>query len=302
MAHGTPSSQDNIEAYLTNIRNGDKPRPEEVEDLRQRYQKIGGKSPLLQITMSQASAVEEALNSGGLDTRVYVGMRYWHPYIEEVVPQILSNGFRRVVALALVPFYSHLAIGGYRRALNNARQACETELDIDLIESWYDHPLFHRAVAEKIRDALKQFPAVDRQEFCVVFTAHSLPEPILRQNDPYPKQFEASCEAVARLLRIDSWSLAYQSAGGRGEKWLGPDVLDVLRDLSLRAHAFGRNVLIVPIGFVADHLEILYDLDIEAQAFATARALTLKRTESLNASPTFISALADIVVDNCQRS
>lgn len=221
-------------------------------------------------------------------------MKYWHPYIREVVPQIFGDGFRGVIALVMAPLSSRPSIMGYRQALYNAREVPRGELEIHLIESWYDHSLLHTAVAERISNALKQFPGSVREKVEVVFTAHSLPQRILERNDPYPKQFHASCKAVADLLRIDRWSLAYQSAGQTDEKWLGPNLREVL---SLHSNANRRNVLIVPIGFVADHLEILYDLDIEAQAFATAHALTLRRTESLNASPTFISALADIIVE-----
>jgi len=301
MAYGGPSAEEDIEAYLTNIKGGRQPRPDEVQELRERYRKIGGRSPLLDITRSQALALEKNLTAAGLGTRVYVGMKYWHPYIREVIPQILRDGFRGVVALVMAPLSSRPSITGYWQALYNAEETPRGQLEIYLNESWYDHSLFHAAVAEKISNALKQFPRSAREKVEVVFTAHSLPQRILEQDDPYPKQFHASCKAVADLGRIGRWSLAYQSAGRTDEKWLGPNIQELLEELSVHPDTSQRNVLIVPIGFVADHLEILYDLDIEAQAFATARALALKRTESLNASPTFISALADIVLNSCRR-
>jgi len=290
MAYGTPASENEIEAYLTDIRGGRKPSAEAVADLKERYRKIGGRSPLLEITNAQASALEKTLNSEGANVRAYVGMKHWHPYIGEVVPKILGDGFRRITGLVLAPHYSSTSIGGYKRALKKALEVF-SQVQVDFIESWYDNPLFHQALAEKIKQALTQFPESARVQ--VIFTAHSLPERILEQNDPYPKQLQSSCEAVAKLSRIDDWSFAYQSAGQTDEKWLGPDIVEALNQLSRSGKK--DHVLVVPIGFVADHLETLYDIDFEAQLFASAHSLNLKRAESLNVSPTFINALADIV-------
>jgi len=289
MAYGTPSSMEDIEPYLTDIRRGRKPTLDAVQGLMERYRRIGGKSPLLDITKAQTLALEQKLNSGGAKVRVYYGMKHWHPYIREVVPRIIEDGFKRIVALVLAPHYSQISIGGYRQALNDAI-GDSTRLEVDFIESWYDHPLFHRAVQEKIQETLKQFSRPEKIE--LLFTAHSLPERILQMNDPYPVQLQNSCRSVAKLLRYEQWSFAYQSAGRTPEKWLGPDLIDRLRTLSQRPNL---GVLVVPIGFVADHLEILYDIDVEAQDFAKSQGLTLKRTESLNTSPAFIAALTDIV-------
>lgn len=289
MAYGAPSSEDEIEAYLTDIRGGRKPSAEAVGGLKERYRKVGGRSPLLEITRDQATALEKNLNSMGVMVRVYIGMKHWHPYIGEVVQTILSDGFYRVTGLVLAPHYSSLSTGGYKQALEKAVEGLQVQ--VDFIESWCDNPLFYQALAEKIKDSLRQFPESAKVQ--VIFTAHSLPDRILQQNDPYPKQLQSSCEAVAKLSRIDNWSFAYQSAGKTNEKWLGPGILEALNDLSLKGDT--DHVLVVPIGFVADHLEISYDIDIEAQLFASARGLNLKRTESLNASPAFINALADVV-------
>lgn len=297
MAYGTPNSEEDIEPYLTDIRRGRKPTRDAVIELKARYRKIGGRSPLLEITNSQASALEMALSSRGTSCRVYVGMKHWHPYVREVVPQIVDDGFDRLVAMALTPHYSQISIGGYKQALEQALSAHQS-LRIDFVESWYDHPLFHRAVAERVNSALEQFPQEAGVE--VLFTAHSLPERILEQNDPYPKQVQSSCQAVAGLLKLDRWTFAYQSAGQTGEKWLGPDILEALQELSQRGKE--ADVLVVPMGFVADHLEILYDIDVEAQEFAKTHDLNLKRAESLNTSPTFISALVDIVQKRADRN
>jgi ferrochelatase len=290
MAYGTPNSMDEIEAYLTDIRGGRKPTSEAVEGLKRRYLRIGGLSPLLEITREQAVALENQLTADGMRTRVYFGMKHWHPYIREVVPQIVSDGYDRVIGLVLAPHYSQIGIGGYKRALDAAVTGLG-RLSVDFVESWYDHPLFHRAVHERIRKALREFAAPEKVQ--LLFTAHSLPERILATNDPYPAQLESSCRSVATLTGRKEWSFAYQSAGRNDEKWLGPDLIDYLRKLQLPRSLAG--VLVVPIGFVADHLEILFDIDVEAQEFAQSVGLNLKRTESLNNSPTFISALADIV-------
>jgi ferrochelatase len=291
MAYGTPNSEQDMEAYLTDIRRGHKPTQNTVESLSERYRKIGGCSPLLDITNAQASALEKSLIAHGVEARVYVGMKHWHPYIGEVIPKIASDGLHRIVALALAPHYSSISIGGYKAAFDNAL-AVTSDMRADFVESWYDNPLFHQAVAQKARQALDQFPKSSNVE--LLFTAHSLPERILAQKDPYPSQLRSSCQAVAELLRVDRWSFAYQSAGQTGEKWLGPDILESLEKLSQSGKS--SNVLIIPIGFVADHLEILYDIDVQAQEFARKHGVNLKRIESLNASPAFIQAIADIVL------
>jgi len=287
MAYGTPDSVDDIEPYLTDIRRGRKPSPEAVEELRNRYRKIGGRSPLLEITRAQSTALEKKLVENGYDARVYVGMKHWHPYIREVVPNIFSGGRKRVIGLVLAPHYSEMSIGGYKRAFDEASAG---RLEMDFVESWYDNSFFHAAVVDKIREALTRFPKPRKVE--LLFTAHSLPERIIQQNDPYPIQLQSSCKSVAALLNRTDWSFAYQSAGVTQEKWLGPDLLEYLAKVNPNDSA---GVLVVPIGFVADHLEILYDIDVEAQEYARNRGLHLERTESLNATPTFVEALANIV-------
>jgi len=297
MAYGTPDSEEDMEPYLTDIRRGRKPTEDALEDLRERYRKIGGRSPLLDISNAQASALEKTLNARGVKARVYVGMKHWHPYIREVIPRIANDGIRRIIALTLTPHYSQVSIGGYKQALDQAL-AIAGDLSVDFVDSWYDHPLFHRAVAEKVSLVMGEFPK--SEDVNILFTAHSLPERILEHNDPYPSQLRSSCQAVANMLKLDHWSFAYQSAGQTAEKWLGPDILDSLKEISDRCKTV--NVLVVPIGFVADHLEILYDIDVEAQEFAKAHGLDMKRTESLNTSETFISALVDIALTRASQN
>ena len=288
---------DEIEPYLTDIRGGRKPTPEAVEDLKGRYLRIGGRSPLLEITRAQALALQSQLASGGMETRVYIGMKHWHPYIREVVPQIIDEGYDRIVSLALAPHYSQMSVGAYKQALDAAVKTLGP-LSIDFVESWYDRPLFHRAVQERIQSALRLFAAPEKVD--LLFTAHSLPERIVAANDPYPTQLASSCRSVVDLIGRKEWSFAYQSAGRTNDKWLGPDLTDYLRGRYPAPSA--ASVLVVPIGFVADHLEILFDIDVEAQEFARSIGLNLKRTESLNNSPTFISALADIVQERIRST
>lgn len=291
MAYGAPGAESDVEQYLAHIRQGRAPSPSDVENLKRRYRQIGGRSPLLDITKTQANALERMLNSGGMRVRVYVGMKHWHPYISEVVPQILNDGFNKIIGLVLAPHYSAVTVGDYRRILEKVVQLTSLKVELEFVESWCDNPFLHRAIAVSINKALKQFDV--SQNVHVVYTAHSIPERILEHNDPYPEQLRYSCQAVSRILNISDWLFAYQSAGRTGEGWLGPDLTEMLRNLS--RHSPGAGVLIVPIGFVADNLEILYDIDIEAQTIARNLGLNLKRTECLNSDPIFIEALADVV-------
>lgn len=297
MAYGSPDSLDDIEAYLTGIREGEKPRLEEVEHLRERYRGIGGRSPLLEITRQQAGALEKHLKSQGLGAHVYVGMKHWHPFIEDAVKTMVSDGVRRAVAIALAPHYSKMSIGGYKDALLNAINKFGGELSISFVESWSDNPPFLQAWVEKIQSTLQQFELRPEDVF-VLFTAHSLPQSSLQSNDPYPSQLQESCRRVAEMANLGLWAFAYQSAGLRKGKWLGPDVLERLAELAKGGY---RSVLIVPIGFVADHLEILYDIDIECQEFARANNINLVRTEMLNTSPSFIAALVTIVKEQLEK-
>ena len=289
MAYGTPSSEDDIESYLTNIRRDRAPSIDQVEDLKRRYIQIGGHSPLLEITKAQAFELEQQLNSKEIQADVYYGMKHWHPYVSETVQQILKLGAHRIVGLVLAPHYSRISTGEYKRLLQRALLNSKN-IQIDFVDSWYNNALFHDAVAEKVMNGVKKFPP--EADIRILFTAHSLPERIIGEGDPYPTQLVESCKAVAALANIDSWSFAYQSAGETGEKWLGPDILEVLEKMADKS-----NVLVVPIGFVADHLEILYDIDVEAQATAKSHNILMYRTESLNTSPKFIAALTDIVAN-----
>jgi ferrochelatase len=288
-AYGAPGSLEEVEPYLQDVRGGRPTPPELVSDLRARYAAIGGRSPLLDRTQEQARALEQKL---GGHLPVYVAMRHWHPYIAEVLPAIQAAGFRRLVAAPLAPHFARLSVGAYRQKIDQARG----NLEVEFIETWHQHPLFVAAVAERVRQALERFPAAEREHVTLLFTAHSLPQRILNEGDPYVDQLQASVDAVTRILGRPG-RLAFQSAGRTPDPWLGPDVGAVLDELA--AHGKGQ-VLICPIGFVSDHLEVLYDLDIECQARADKSGLHLERTASLNASPLLIGCLAELVVQSAE--
>jgi ferrochelatase len=297
MAYGGPDSLDDVEDYLLDIRGGRKTPPELVEEIKKRYAEIGGKSPLLEITRAQSEALERRLNdlSDGPEYRVYVGMRHWHPYIREAVEQIAEDGVDKVIAVCMAPHYSRMSIGAYIKKAEEAREDLDPDLDITYVESWHDHPLFIQTIAENVLEALESFPAHARDDVKVVFTAHSLPAAIMEQGDPYDTQLKETAQAVAERLGDVDWMFSYQSAGASNAKWLGPQIEDVVVEL---AEAGRKNILVVPIGFVADHVEVLYDIDIEARGYAEEAGAHLERTESMNVNSTFIDALADLVTQH----
>ncbi|HSF32189.1 MAG TPA: ferrochelatase [Candidatus Tectomicrobia bacterium] len=292
MAHGSPDHLDDMAAYLQHVRGG-RPTPQAlVDDIRGRYQLIGGRSPLLDLTRAQGKALETRLNAGSRRFRVYVGMRHWHPFIRDTVQQMADDGIRRIVALSMAPQYSRLSVGAYRRALETAQEELGVGLDVTAVTSWHDHPLLWQAFAESVQAICRQLSDEVRAQLCVIFTAHSLPLRILAEGDPYPSEVDRTAAGVAKRLGLTTWEVAYQSQGATPEPWLGP-TLDEVFD---RAAAQNRRaLLIVPIGFVCDHVEILYDIDILAQKVAQEKGLCLWRTASLNTLPTFIEALASVV-------
>ena len=274
MAYGSPSRIEDIPAYLADIREGKPVSDHAVEELTERYRRIGGRSPLDDVTEAQRAALEAELSSP-----VYVGMKHWTPRIADAVDAALGRGAERIVGLVLAPHYSRLSIAGYRSRLE---AALDGRAELVFIESWHDHEPFLEVLAERVRET----------DAHVVFTAHSLPERILRDDDPYRDQLLETSRLVAERASLAGWSFAFQSASATGEPWLGPDILVELD----RLHAEGVDkVLVCPVGFVSDHLEILWDLDVEARERAAELGLELDRIESLNDDPGFIAALAALV-------
>ncbi|MCB1033669.1 MAG: ferrochelatase [Acidobacteria bacterium] len=294
MAYGGPESLEYVEPFLLDIRGGRPTPPELVEEIRGRYARIGGKSPLLTITRAQAAALEARLNREQERFRVFVGMRHWHPYIASAVDELASAGLRQVVALCLAPHYSRMSIGAYFKKATEAFETAGGGFDVRWVEHWGDRPRFLDAMAENVRRALAKFPRQERSEVKVIFTAHSLPARLVADGDPYDTQLRSTAAEVARRVGEIDWEFCYQSAGAGGIDWLGPQIEERVVDL---ARAGCRTLLVAPVGFVADHVEILYDLDVEARQAAEAAGARLERTDSMNASPAFIEALAEIVFE-----
>ncbi|MGE5800760.1 MAG: ferrochelatase [Gemmatimonadota bacterium] len=284
MAYGGPGNLDEVEPYLMDVRGGRPTSPQLVEEVRARYARIGGGSPILELTRAQAGGIGRAL---GKRFAVFVGMRHWHPYIQDAVKDIGAAGFRRVVGVAMAPHYSNMSVGAYEKKL---LQAADGRLDVTLVRTWWKQPQFLEATATRITQALQRFS--QPTEVQVVFTAHSLPEKILASADPYPDELTASAAEVAKRARLATWRFAYQSAGATNEPWLGPDAEEVITELARAKH---KSVLLVPIGFVCDHVEILYDIDVEYQSLAKRLGIQLERTASLNDDPELVAAVADVV-------
>jgi ferrochelatase len=299
LAYGTPDTPDDVAAYFRHIRCGREPGGEAIARLRQRYELVGGRTPLLAITSETARALQQVLDQGVPGAyRTYVAMKHWHPFIADVVPRIIADGIRRIIAIVLAPHYSRMSVGGYRKyldeALDSVRATTNEPIDVTFVESWHLHPAFIDMMVGRVRDELRSFPVDALSDARVVFSAHSLPERVRTWNDPYEAQLQASCAAVAERLGLRDWRFAWQSAGNTGEPWLGPDILEYLETL----HEEGvRAVLSVPIGFVCDHLEVLFDIDREAAAKAAELGMRLRRTAMPNASPVMIAVLEALVTE-----
>jgi ferrochelatase len=292
MAHGGPDSLDDVEPFLRHIMKERVPSPEIIAQVRERYRLIGGKSPLLEITKQQAAALETELNKKSARFRVYIGMRHWTPFIKDSVKQIIEDQPQHLIAISLAPQYSKLSVGAYIQALQTALVDAGSDLPLMPVESWHNQPLLLDAFAKKVKEALTNYPEEIRSTVPILFTAHSLPDRVLAEGDPYPKELEGTVAGVVKRLGEVNHRFAYQSRGMTPGKWLGPEVDEVLNDLAAQGE---KNLLIVPIGFVCDHVEILYDIDILYKQTAESKGIALRRTESLNASPLFIQALAAVV-------
>ena len=272
MAYGSPGSEAEIEPYYTHIRGGRPPSEESLRELTERYRAIG-RSPLSEITRAQAAAL-----SARLEMPAFVGFKHAPPFIADGAAEARAAGVERLIGLPLAPHYARMSLGSYESALRTAWPG-----EMTFVPGFHDHPAFIAAVQVRLREAMLDF-----QPERVIFTAHSLPARILAEGDPYQEQLLRSCELASEGLAVE-WEFAYQSASHTGEPWLGPDLLQAL------AATDARRVLVCPIGFVADHLEVLFDVDVEAQAFCRERGVELRRTEMFNARPEFIEALAAVL-------
>ncbi len=281
MAHGTPSSLDDLPEYLTRVRGGRPASEDLVAEIRRNYSAIGGRSPLTEITLRQRDALAGRL---GGSVPVLVGMRHWHPFIAEALGGLGGSGVTRVVGVPLAPQFSTLSVKKY---VDDARAAVPAGIALECVRSYHAHPMLLEAFAARLREIGGPGPGE-----LVVFTAHSLPERVIASGDPYVDEVRETAAGVARLAGIEGYRIAFQSAGRTPEPWIGPELNATIRE---RAAAGVGRVLVVPVGFVSDHTEILFDLDIQAAATAASCGVQFRRTRSLNDSGEFIALLEDLV-------
>jgi len=291
-AVGGPNSLDEVGPFLLDIRGGRPTPPDLVAEFRERYAKIGGKSPLLEISLAQAKALEDRLNREGGPFRCYVGMRNWTPRIRDVYAQMVSDGLDRIVVLPLTPYHSRRSVGAYLRAVQEARAELAAPTELTTIESWNTEPALIDAFVAKTREALARLAARGQADPVVLFTAHSLPKKLMEEGDDYEKELQETRARILKGLPPLRSGMAWQSAGRTPEPWLGPSLEKVLEELGQVGET---AVLVVPFGFISDHLELLYDLDIEAKGIAERLGIAFDRAESLNTHPAFIDAMAAAV-------
>ena len=291
MAYGAPERLDQVEAYYTHIRRGNPPPPPLLEELIGRYRAIGGGSPLSRIVERQRAALASELARRGRAMAVYAGMKHIEPFVADVVRRMASDGVEHIVALALAPQHSSFNEQTYGRSVEDAAAAMGDRAPaVTLLGSWHDRPRLIEAMAAATAEALARCEAPSEAQ--VFFTAHSLPERIAGGTDPYAREVAGTAALIAERLGLERCDVAFQSAGRTGERWIGPELRDEIR----RVVSNGvREVVVCPVGFVADHLEVLYDIDVEARAVAEGLGVRLERARSMNDDPTFIAALADVV-------
>ena len=292
MAYGSPSTLDEVEPYFIDILGGRVPPPEAVAELREKYRRVGVPTPLLAVSTRLATRVGERLNQGTAEERfsVHLGMKHWTPRIASAVDEIASTGAEGVVAIVLAPHYSRISTGGYRDRVQQAIDQSGRRIELDFVDGWHLLDGYLDALAENVRAVRQEFS--NPEDVTVVFTAHSLPARILNEGDPYQDQLLETSEVVAERAGVDRWRFSFQSQSQTGEPWLGPDLLDRLN----RLHEKGvRQVLVAPVGFIADHLEIFYDIDTEAKGRANELGIELRRIPMLNDDLRLAAALAGLV-------
>lgn len=298
MSYGTPQSLDQVESYYTHIRRGHPPTQEQLKELTDRYEAIvGGVFPLRANTDRQVASLQETLNlmnaQADVDFVCYQGLKHAAPFIENGAQEMARDGIQHAIGIVLAPHYSIMSIGGYIKRAEAA--AKESGIRMQFVESYHLHPKLIEAYANRVSQKLDQFveAGAERDKVRVLFSAHSLPEKILQMGDPYQDQLLETSKAIADKIGITSWQFTWQSAGRTAEPWLGPDILDTLKDLSVEQV---EDVLVAPIGFVSDHLEVLYDLDIEAKAIAKELDMRLERIDMLNNDPLYMETLSEVIM------
>ncbi len=295
MAYGGPDKLEDVEPYLLDVR-GYRPTSQEIiHEVRERYREIGGRSPILEQTQAQADALESALNVNGKEFKAFVGMRHWHPFIKDVLAEMQAQGIEKAVGVVMAPHYSRMSIGAYYQRLEEAN----SPIAISRIENWHLEAGYIHTLANRVRAALQRFPEEIRADVPVIFTAHSLPEKILEWNDPYPAQLRETVSAVMEKLGSQPHEFAFQSAAISTIPWLGPDAGEVIESLVAKGK---KHILLCPIGFVCEHVEILYDIDIVYQNLARSLGIHLERIEMLNTAPEMIAGLADSIREKVKEA
>lgn len=295
MAYGGPNDLQDIPGFLADIRTGRTTPRAVVEEISENYQRIGGKSPLLERTSQQIQALQRQLQEQFITPfQIYLGMRHWAPWIEDAIRQMLDDGIEQAVGLVLAPHFSSMSIAKYQSRVREALEMFQGKIDFQFIDSFHDHPSLIEAFSKRVREGLALWPSSEQDGVHIVMSAHSLPTRILNSGDPYPKEFATTAQLVAERCQLsaDRWSTCYQSAGRSPEPWLGPQLDEFLHQVSQQGI---RNVLSVPIGFVSDHVEIQFDIDIQAQQTARDIGITLKRPPALNDDPDFIATLVSVI-------
>jgi len=288
MAYGGPDRPEDVEPYLLDVRGGRPTAPEIVHEVQARYSEIGGRSPILEQTRAQAAAIEAALNASAPEFKAFVGMRHWHPYIKDTLVEMHAAGIAQAVGLVMAPHYSRMSVEVYFKKVEQAG----SPLQIACIQEWHLLPGYVDTLVEHVRAALERFPTELRPQIPVIFSAHSLPERILEWQDPYPGQLNATVEAIMQRLGDQPHAFAFQSAAISPDPWLGPDVSALIEGFAAQGY---KDLISCPIGFVCEHVEILYDVDIVYQRLAKKLGVRLERTEMAGTTPAMVSGLAGLV-------
>ncbi|MEJ7838493.1 MAG: ferrochelatase [Thermomicrobiales bacterium] len=298
MAYGGPDKIEDVRPYLLDVRNN-RPTSEEIfHEITERYHQIGGRSPILELTQAEAAGLEQSLNSTsepGQSWKVWVGMRHWQPFIKDVLAEMEAVGITRAVGLVMAPHYSRMSIGAYYKRL----EAAESSIEVSGVQHWNLNPGYLDALIDRITAALLKFTEDVRASVPIIFSAHSLPEKILEWDDPYPRELQETVKALTARLPDRHWEWAYQSAAMTPDPWLGPDAGEVISRLHGEGH---RHVLMCPIGFVCEHVEILFDIDVEFAQHAQKLGMHLERIEMLNDHPAMLAGLADVVREQAREA
>ncbi len=301
VSFGGPNGRDDIRPFLANVLRGRRVTPERVEEVAHHYELFNGVSPITDLTRRQAEGLRERLGAAGRPMPVYVGMRNWHPLLADTLRQMHADGRRRAVAFIAAPHHSYSSCQQYRENVAAAQKELEAgggHIDISFVGSWFDHPLFVEANAAHVRAAQQRLPSAVRHAARLVFTAHSIPLS-MAEGSLYREQLQTSAQLIARKAGVEHWTLVYQSRSGRPQDpWLEPDVCEYLR----QEHAAGLAAAIIcPVGFVCDHIEVLYDLDLEAADVCAGLGLPMARAEAVNDDPLFLDMMADVVLATIRR-